>query len=176
VESLAVYIAIHLRVGEEDLRRTALGDDLQHAGFLKLFDGLRSKDHGGVVLAPGFLSRNNIAADGLVLDEKPCLIEQEYFECGESCGIGDFVRCPVQNVKQQRLQNVGRIAPAGEVEGLEAAERKRVLSVVEKESVLAAARPAVQALLQLADDVGEVGERSPGHKCARSHPTASAPP
>jgi hypothetical protein len=39
---------------------------------------------------------------------------------------------------------------------LEAAERERVLGVIEEESMLPAARPAVQALLQLANDVGEV--------------------
>ena len=46
------------------------------------------------------------------------------------------------------------------VEGLEAAERERVFGVVEEESVLPAARPAMQAVLQLADDVGEVGDGS----------------
>jgi hypothetical protein len=43
-----------------------------------------------------------------------------------------------------------------EVEGLKAAERKRVLGVVEEKAVLSAARPAVQPFFQLADDVGEV--------------------
>ena len=47
-----------------------------------------------------------------------------------------------------------------EVEGLKAGERKRVLGVVEEESVLPTARPAVQAFLQLADDVGKVRDRA----------------
>ena len=62
----------------------------------------------------------------------------------------------MQNVKQQRLQDIGRIAPAVEVEGLKARKRKRVLSVVEEEAVLSTLRPAMQPFLQLADDVGEV--------------------
>ena len=62
----------------------------------------------------------------------------------------------MQNVKQQRLQNFRRIIPAVEVEGLKAGERKRVLGVVKEESILSAASPAVQAFLQLADDVAEV--------------------
>ena len=70
--------------------------------------------------------------------------------------IGDFVDGAVQNIKQQWLQNFRRIAPSVEVEGLEAAEGKRVLDVVEEESVLAGLGPAVQALLQLADDAGEI--------------------
>ena len=74
--------------------------------------------------------------------------------------IGDFVARPVQNVKEQRLQDLRRVAPACKVEGLETAERERVLGVVEQESVLPLPRPAMQPILQLADDVGEVRDRA----------------
>ena len=80
MECFAVEIAIHLRVGEEDLRRAALGDDLQHARLLKLLDGLRREDHRGIVLSPGLLSLHDVAADRLVLDEEPRLVEQEHLE------------------------------------------------------------------------------------------------
>ena len=68
----------------------------------------------------------------------------------------------MQNVKQQRLQDLGRIVPAVEVEGLKAGERKRVFGVVEKEAVLAAACPAMQTFLQLANDVRKVRDRALG--------------
>ena len=77
-----------------------------------------------------------------------------------SGGSADFVARPMQNVKKQRLQDLRRISPAGEIEGLETAERERVFSVVEQESVLPCARPAVQPILQLAEDVGEVRDRA----------------
>jgi hypothetical protein len=47
-----------------------------------------------------------------------------------------------------------------EVERLKARERKRVLSVVKQEPVLPAAGPAVQAFLQLANDVAKVRDRA----------------
>ena len=68
----------------------------------------------------------------------------------------------MQNVKQQRLQDLGRIVPAVEVEGLKAGERKRVFGVVEEEAVLAAACPAMQAFLQLANDVRKVRDGALG--------------
>ena len=71
-------------------------------------------------------------------------------------GSAISLRRPVQHIEQQRLQHFRRIAPSLEVEGLEVAERERVLGVVEEESILACAGPAVQPVLQLADDVGEI--------------------
>ena len=72
----------------------------------------------------------------------------------------------MQNVEEQWLQHIRRIAPASKVEGLKAAEGERVLGVVEEKSMLAAARPAMQAVLQLADDVGKVGD---GALCRLQH-------
>ena len=66
----------------------------------------------------------------------------------------------MQDVKEQRLKDLGRIAPASKVEGLETAEGERVLGVVEEESVLALPRPAMQPIFQLAEDVGEVRDRA----------------
>ena len=65
----------------------------------------------------------------------------------------------MQDVEKQRLEDLGCVTPAGEVEGLETSEAERVVYVVEEESVLAVVGPAVQPFLQLADDLGERGER-----------------
>ena len=43
------------------------------------------------------------------------------------------------------------------VEGLESLERKGVLGVIEEEAILTGASPAMQPVLQVADDIGEVG-------------------
>ena len=80
VKRLPIEIAVHFRVCEEYLGRATLGNDLQHAGFLQLLDGLSREDHRGVVLPPGFLSLDNIAPDRFVLDKEPCFVEQEHFE------------------------------------------------------------------------------------------------
>ena len=158
MEGFAVHVAVHLRVRQKDFCRAALRDDLQHARLLQLLEGLRGEDHGGVQFSPRLLCLNDVVADGLVADEEPCFIQQEHLERGKILRVGDLIAGPVEDVKQQRLQHVGSITPSGEVEGLETAEGKRVLGVVEEKAVLPAARPAMQALFQFADDVGEVGD------------------
>src|ERR1017187_10708127 len=44
VKGFAVYLAVHLRVGEEYFRRAALRNDSQHPRLLKLLDGLRGEN------------------------------------------------------------------------------------------------------------------------------------
>src|ERR1039458_8219542 len=162
MERLPVHFAVHFRVGQKDFRRATLGHNVQHSRFLKLFDGLRRQNHGCVVLAPGLLRLHHVVANRLVLDEEPRLVEQEDLEGGEFLRVGNFIRRAVQNVKQQRFQDLGRIVPAVEVEGLKARERQRVLGVVEEEAVLAAACPAMQAFLQFANDVRKVRDGALG--------------
>src|SRR5580704_1350575 len=151
-----VNVTVHIRVGEKDLRGATFGHYRQHPRFLKLFDGLRSKDHCRFVLAPGLLRLHYIIANGLVFDEEPRFVEQEELGCAELLGVSDLIRCPVQNIKQQWFQDFRRIVPAAEIERLKAFERKRVLSIVKQKSVLSTAGPAVQAFFQLANDVAEV--------------------
>src|SRR5271166_4510497 len=160
MKSLSVNFPVHIRVGEKDLCRATLGHYRQHSRFLKFLDGLRRQDHRRFVLAPGLLRLHHIVANGLVFDEEPRLVEQEELGCAELLGVSDLIRRPVQNIKQQWFQDLRRIVPAVEIERLKAFERKRVLGVVKEESVLAAASPAVQPFLQLADDVPKIRNRA----------------
>src|SRR5271166_4850845 len=156
MKRLSVNFPVHVRVGEEDLCRATLRHYRQHSRFLKFFDGLRRKDHRPFVLAPGLLRLHHIIADRLVLDEEPRLVEQEELRCAELLRVGDFIRCPMQNIKEQWLQDFRRIVPAVEIERLKAFERKRVLGVVEQKSILSTAGPAVEAFFQLSNDVSKV--------------------
>src|SRR5580704_8177135 len=156
MKRLSVNFPVHVRVGEEDLCGATLGHYRQHPRLLKFFDGLRRQDHGRFVLAPCFLRLHHIIADRLVLDEEPCLVEQEELGCAELLRVGDFIRCPMQNIKEQWFQDFGRIVPAVEIERLKVFERKRVLGVVEEEAVLSTACPAVEAFFQLSNDVSKV--------------------
>src|SRR5580700_8745609 len=156
MKRLTINFPVHVRVGEKDLCRATLRHYRQHPRFLKFFDGLRRQDHRRFVLAPGLLRLHHIVANGLVFDEEPRLVEQEELGCAELLGVSDLIRCPVQNIKQQRFQDFRRIVPAVEIERLKAFERKRVLSVVKQKSVLSTAGPAVEAFFQLANDVAKV--------------------
>src|ERR1700688_3730561 len=151
-----VNVTVHIRIGEKDLRGATLGHYCQHPRFLKFFDGLGRQNHRRFVLAPCFLRLHHIIADRLVLDEEPRFVEQEELGCAELLGVGDLIRCPVQNIKQQWFQDFRCIVPAVEIERLKAFERKRVLSVVKQKSVLSTTRPAVEAFFQRANDVAKV--------------------
>ena len=85
VECFAVYIAVHLRIGKEDFGGATFGNDWQQSRVLELFEGLGSKDHGAVVFTPGLLSLYDVVADGLVLNKKPSLVQQKYFERRSAC-------------------------------------------------------------------------------------------
>src|SRR5208337_2041864 len=156
MKRLSVNFPVHVRVGEEDLCRATLRHYRQHPRFLKFFDGLRRKDHRPFVLAPGLLRLHHIIADRVVLDEEPRLVEQEELRCAELLRVGDFIRCPMQNIKEQWFQDFRRIVPAVEIERLKAFERKRVLGVVEEKAVLSTAGPTVEAFFQLTNDVSKV--------------------
>ena len=103
VECVAVYIAVHLRVGKEDFGGATLGNDRQQSRFLELLERLSSKDHGAVVFTPGLLSLYDVVADGLVFDEKPRLVQQKHFERGQLVRIGNLSGSAVEHVKEQRL-------------------------------------------------------------------------
>src|SRR5579863_9860518 len=160
MKCLPVNVTVHIRVGEKDLRGATLGHYRQHPRFLKFFDGLRRQNHRRFVLAPGFLRLHHIIADRLVLDEEPRLVEQEELGGAELLGVSDLIRCSMQNIKEQWFQNLGRVIPTVEIEGLKAFERKCVLGVVEEEAVLSTTGPAVQSFFQLANDVPKIRNRA----------------
>src|SRR3984885_1572388 len=160
MKRLAINFPVHVRVGEEDLCRATLRHYCQHPRFLKFFNGLRGKDHRRHVLAPGLLRLHHIITNGLVLDEEPRLIEQKELGGAEVLRVGDFIRCPMQNIKQKWFQNLGRVIPTVEVKRLEPFEGKRVFGVVEEEAVLSTAGPAVETFFQLANDVPKIRNRA----------------
>src|SRR5277367_6673921 len=120
MKRLSVNFTVHVGVSQKDLCRATLGDYGQHSRFLKLFDGLGRKDHRRSVLAPSLLRLHYVTANRLVLDEEPRFVEQKHLESGELLRVRNLIRCPMQDVKQQWFQNLGRVVPAVKVEGLKA--------------------------------------------------------
>ena len=160
VELFGVESAIHFRIGKENLGRAAFDNNIEEARLLQFLDRLCSEDHGGSVLAPGLFGLHDVVADHLVSHEQPRLVHEKGFESGESVPVADLLRGAMEHIEQQGFQQIRRIAPTAEVEGLKPLEGKRVLGVVEKETVLAGARPAVETILQFAHDAGEIREGS----------------
>src|SRR5260370_37472030 len=89
-------------------------------------------------------------------EEAPGLVHEKGFERGGKLRIMNNHVGPMQDVKQQRLNQFGMLVHALEVEALEAAEGQCVLCVVEGPAVLAAVHPAVQLVGQVfAERIGQ---------------------
>ena len=101
------------------------------------------------MLSPGLLRLHDVLSDGFITDKEPCFIHQEDFEGRELSRIGDFVAGAMQDIEQERFQNIGCITPTLKVKSFKAAEGERVLDVVENEAVLAGFGPAVQTFFDL---------------------------
>ena len=121
------------------------------------FNGLQDPQQ---VQRSTLLCLDHVIPDGLVFDEEPRLVHQECLEGAEIGWISNLVRGPVQHVEQERLQHFWSIAPSVKVKSLKSSERKRVLGVIEEEAILTSAGPAMQAVFQVANDIGEVGKCS----------------
>ena len=93
-------LARKILVGQDSLTMCSMSE------AAKFHHRLRRQDHGGVLFPPGFLGPHDPIADGLVLEKDPRLIDDEHLEGSGVRGLLDLGRCPLQDIKQQRLQNV----------------------------------------------------------------------
>src|SRR6202167_2827 len=156
VKLAAVELTVQRGICEEDFRGAAFDDDVENLRALQFVKGLRRKDHGGVVLAPGLQSLDDILLNTGILQEDPRFIEEENFEHGGNLPIGDERVRAVQDVEEQRFQKFRILTHALKVEGLEAGKRNGVFGVVEQESELAAASPFGEATGEvMAQGIGE---------------------
>src|SRR5947209_16809771 len=85
-------------------------------------------------------------------EETPCFIDEERLECGHRFRVVDEGIGPMQNVKEQWLNEFRVTIHSFKVEALEARQRERVIFVVKDLLVLTTAdpllQPAGQGLLQ----------------------------
>src|SRR6266851_4915781 len=139
-----VQRAIHVGIGEENLRRAGFDDDIQNVGLSQLIERLRGQDHRCVLLSPSLEGFDDIALDAGIAEERPRLIDKKCFENVRYLAVGDRVVSSMENVKEQRLQNLRVLFHSLKVEALEARKTHRVFGVVEKEPELSACRPLVE--------------------------------
>src|SRR6266446_2130790 len=115
-----VQIAVHIGVGEEDFGRAALDDYIEDVRALEFIEGLRRKDHGGVIFAPRFEGFDDVSLNAGVLQKYPGFIDEERFENRANLAVGDDGIGAMQDVEEQRLQKLGVPAHTLEVEALKA--------------------------------------------------------
>src|SRR5882762_1497699 len=140
-----IEIAVHIGVGEEDFGRATFDDYIEDLRPLEFVEGLRGEDHGGVVLAPCLEGLKDVPLNAGVLQKYPRFVDEEGFENRRNLAVRDDGIGAMQEVEEQRLQELRVLTHTLEVEALKAGKRNCVLGVVEKESELAAASPLRQA-------------------------------
>ena len=137
----AVQVLVHVRIGEKHLGGAAFEDDVEQFRALQFVERLRGENHGGVVLAPRLEGFGDVALNAGVAEEHPGFIDEKCLEGGRDVAIGNHIVGAMQDVEQERFEQLRIAAHLLEVETLEAGKGDGVLGIVEEKSELSAAHP-----------------------------------
>src|SRR5580692_3914990 len=159
----AVQLPVHVRVGKEELRRAAFDNYVEHVRTAQLIERLGGQNHGGICFPPGLQRLHDVSLNAWVLEEDPCLIDEESFEGCADLPVGDDCVRSMQDVKEQGFEKLGILTHLLEVEALEPGERNRVFWVVKEEPELASLGPLREPVGEpMSKRVGEDSESSQG--------------
>src|ERR1700733_11564941 len=157
----AVELAIHVGIGEEDLRRAAFDDDVENVRPPELIKRLRGEHHRRVVLAPRLERFDDIALNARVLQEYPGFVDKESLEQRGDLASPDHGVRAVQDVEQQRFEKFGVLAHFLEVKALKARKGNVVFRVIKKEPELPSTGPFREPSCEvMAQRIGEHAQRA----------------
>ncbi len=148
MENTLVEVAVHVGIGEEDLGRAGFQDQVQDLGLLQLIHGLGGQDHGAVLLSPGLECPGDVVLDGGIFEEHPGLVDDESFENPGKLVVLDDGIGPVEQVKQQGLDELRIPLHPFELDALEPGKSECVFGIVKEEPELSILGPLVQGLFQ----------------------------
>ena len=77
-------------------------------------------------------------------EKPPRLVEHEHLQRARQRRIRDHRRRPVEQVKEQRLEDLGHAVEALEIDVLKRRQGHRVLDVIEEAGILPALHPALE--------------------------------
>src|ERR1700730_396103 len=149
MEVVPVQGAIHVGIGKKDFRNAGLQDHIEKFRAPQFVERLCREHHRGVVLAPGLKRFDDIFLDAGILEKYPSFIDEEGFEDLRNLFVADNRARAVQDIEEQRLQNIRVLAHLLEIEALKGGKRDGVFWIIEKKSELSAAGPFGEALRQL---------------------------
>src|SRR5215470_10324822 len=156
MEPLGVGRSIHAWVCEEHLGRAGLDDYGEQLRAIQIIAGLSCQNQCRVFLAPGLECLDDVALYCAVTKEAPRLIHDNDLERRGAMGSQNCAAGPMQDVEQERLENLRATIHALKIEALEAGKTQVVLAIVKQTSVLTISHPLVQGLSQSAiDDVAQ---------------------
>src|ERR1700741_5286135 len=141
MELSPIKVPIHVGISQEDFRRAAFNDYVQHLRPAQLVERLSRKYHRGVGLPPRFERLDDVPLNTRILQKYPCLVYEKRFEYGTDLPVtNDRVRA-MQDIKQKRFKKFRVLAHFLKVETLETGKGNRFFRMVEEKSELTAARP-----------------------------------
>src|ERR1700722_13097244 len=141
MERPPVEVTIHVGIGEEDFRRAAFDNHIQHFRPAQLVEGLGRENHCGVCFSPRLERLDDVPLNARILQKHPCLIYEKCLEYGTDLPVANDGVRSMQDVEQERFENFGVLAHFLEVETLETRKGNRVFRIVEEKAELAATCP-----------------------------------
>src|SRR5882762_3382692 len=136
-----VQLAIHVRVGEENLCGARFDYHVNNVGLPQLVERLGGQNHRRILFTPRLQRFDYVALNARIPKERPRFINEERLEDVGDFAVGDDVIRAVEDVEQERLKNLRVLFHALKIEALKARKTYRVFGVVEEESELPSGRP-----------------------------------
>src|SRR6202040_2712404 len=110
---------------------------------------LCGEHHRGVVLSPGLERFDDVFLNARIPQKYPSFVDEERFEEVRNLVVADNRARAVQDIEEQRLQNIRVSAHLLEIEALKSRKRDGVFGIIEKKSELSAASPFAETFRQL---------------------------
>src|SRR5437762_13763294 len=100
MELTTIEVAVHVGVGEEELRWAAFDNYVEHVRAAQLVERLGGQNHGGVCFPPRLERLDDVSLNAWVLEEDPRLIDKECLECRADLPVGNDCVRAMQDVEK----------------------------------------------------------------------------
>src|SRR6266851_9197301 len=128
MELVPVQLAIHIRVGEENLRGTGFDNHVHDVRFSQLVERLGGQNHRRILLAPSLERFHDVALDSRISKKRPRFIDEECLKDVRDLAVGDDVIRAMEDVEKERLKNLWVLLHPLKIETLKARKTYRVFA------------------------------------------------
>src|SRR5712692_6496270 len=144
MELVPVQLAIHVRVGEENLCSTGLDNYVHYVRLPQFVERLGGQNHRCILFTPRLQRFDYVALNARISKKRPRFIDEECLEDVRDLAVGDDVIRAMENIEKKRLKNLRVLLHPLKIEALKARKTYCVFGIVEEESELPTARPFVE--------------------------------
>src|SRR6266849_3422782 len=120
MELVPVQLAVHVRVGEENLCGTGFDNHVHDVRLPQFVERLGGQNHRRILFAPGLQRFHDVALDAWISKERPRFINEERLENVRDLAVGDDVLLAMEDIEQERFKNLRLLPHALKNEALKA--------------------------------------------------------